>query len=43
MCIQFQFLKIVRQLNCMELVWLEIVWSGDMRFICRWNESRGKW
>jgi len=27
----------------MELVWLEIVWSGDMRFICRWNESRGKW
>jgi len=43
MYIQFQFLKFVRQLNCMELVWLGIICSGDMKCICKWIEWRGKW
>jgi len=27
----------------MELVWFRIVWSGDMKVICRWIEWKGKW
>jgi len=35
--------EFVRQINCVELVWFGIVWSGDMKFICMWIEWRGKW
>jgi len=33
----------IRQLNFMELVWFGIIWCGDMKFICKWIEWKGKW
>jgi len=35
--------EFVRQLNSMELVLFGIVWSGDMKVICKWIEWKGKW
>jgi len=43
MYIQFHVLKFVGQLNCMELIFLGIVGSGDMKYICRWIEWKRKW